>query len=476
VFDAVQAEGLKNSDRDGLQLMRDLDTLRTFVAGSGLIAAFDLPWTPFYLLVCFLFHPLIGLAVGCGVLLLCAVTLLSQLSTRRTAQTVVPLTSKRRLTAETGYRHAETVHAMGMHARLRDLWSTRTSELIDAQSELADRSGDFGCVSRLVRRALQSGVLALGAYLVIIQKGTAGVMLAATILSIRTLSPIELAIANWRGFLAARDAFERLRYALNALPTQPVITMLPLPSRHLRVNSVSVAVPGSGAVVLHDISFALEAGSALAVVGPTGSGKSTLARTLVGAWPPARGVIRIDGAAQAQWNADTLGQSVGFLPQDVALFSGTGAENIARFSATLESAKLIDAAMAADIHEMVLRLPLGYETEVGEGGLMLSGGQRQRVALARALYGDPFLVVLDEPNSNLDADGERALARAIAAVRARRGIAVVISHRPAILGVTDLVLVLNEGRVQAFGRTEEVLPEAVAKPATATAKAAKRGS
>ena len=480
VFDAVQAEGLKKSDRDGLQLMRDLDTLRAFVSGSGLIAAFDLPWTPFYLLVCFLFHPLIGAAVGGGVLALCAVTLLSELSTRRTTRTIVPLTSQRRMTAETGYRHAEAVRAMGMHARLRELWSARTAELIDAQSLLADRSGGFGSLSRFVRMVLQSGVLALGAWLVIQQQGTAGVMLAATILAIRTLGPIELAIANWRAFLAARDAFDRLRFAMNATVAKSDVTALPRPSKSLRVNSVSVAVPDSGAVVLHEISFALTAGSVLAVIGPSGSGKSTLARVLVGAWPAARGVIRIDGAAQAQWDTDALGSSIGFLPQDIELFSGTVAMNISRFSATLESVKLIDAAMAADVHEMILRLPQGYETEVGEGGLMLSGGQRQRVGLARALYGDPFIVVLDEPNSNLDAEGERALARALDAVRARGGIVIVISHRPAVLGVADHVLVLNEGRMQAFGRTEEVVPrlrpQPAAKPAAATPKVAGSGA
>jgi ATP-binding cassette subfamily C protein PrsD len=480
VFDAVQAEGLKKSDRDGLQLMRDLDTLRAFVAGSGLIAACDLPWTPFYLVVCFLFHPLIGAAVGCGVLVLCAVTLLSELSTRRTTRMIVPLTSQRRMTAETGYRHAETVRAMGMHARLRDMWSARTAELIDAQSKLADMSGSFGSLSRFVRMVLQSGVLALGAWLVINQEGTAGVMLATTILSIRTLGPIELAIANWRAFLAARDAFDRLRLALNGTAASPAVTALPRPSKSLRVNSVSVAVPDSGAVVLHDVSFGLAAGSVLAVIGPSGSGKSTLARALVGAWPAARGVIRIDGAAQAQWPPDALGSSIGFLPQDVALFSGSVAMNISRFSATLNSAALIDAAMAADVHEMILRLPQGYETEVGEGGVMLSGGQRQRVALARALYGEPFVVVLDEPNSNLDAEGERALARAIAAVRARGGIVVVVSHRTAILGIADYVLVLNEGRVQAFGRTEEVVPrlspQPVAEPAAAKSRVAGSGA
>lgn len=359
-----------------------------------------------------------------------------------------------------------------MKRRMGELWGERTDAFLDGQRLTFDLAGGFGSASRFLRMILQSGVLALGAWLVISQQATPGVMLAATILSIRALAPIELAIANWRGFIAARASFERLSDALASLPVKKPPVDLPKPTRQLRVNSVSLATPRTEALVLHDVSFALQAGSAVAVVGPSGSGKSTLARALVGITPPVRGVIRIDGAALAQWDQLALGASIGFLPQDVALFRGTVAQNISRFGAELDAERLLAAAQQAGVHDLILRLPNGYETEVGEGGLMLSGGQRQRIALARALYGDPFLVVLDEPNSNLDSEGERALVRAIAAVRQRGGIVVVIAHRPALLAVVDHMLVLTEGRQRAFGKTDAVLPLIAPKQATQSADTA----
>jgi PrtD family type I secretion system ABC transporter len=338
------------------------------------------------------------------------------------------------------------------------LWSQRSEAWLDAQRLTSDLTGGFGSASRFLRLLLQSSVLAVGAWLVINQQATAGVMLAATILSIRALAPIELAIANWRGFIACRGSFRRICASFDAMPPKQQLTELPAPKRELRVTSVSLNAPGSDILVLHDISFALQAGGAVAVVGPSGSGKSTLARAMVGVGSPVRGVIRIDGAALAQWDQLALGPSIGFLPQDVALFRGTVAQNISRFATEPDAARTIAAANEAGVHELILRLPKGYETEVGDGGLMLSGGQRQRIALARALYDQPFLVVLDEPNSNLDNEGERALIRAIGGVRARGGIVVIVAHRPTLLCTADHILVLNEGRKQAFGKTESVLP------------------
>jgi PrtD family type I secretion system ABC transporter len=345
-----------------------------------------------------------------------------------------------------------------MNRRMAGLWSQRTEAYLDAQRLTSDLTGGFGSASRFLRLALQSGVLALGAWLVINQQATAGVMLAATILSIRALAPIDLAIANWRGFIACRASLRRICESFYAMPPKQALTELPAPKQELRVTSVSLNAPRSDILVLHDVSFALQAGNAVAVVGPSGSGKSTLALALVGVGSPIRGVIRIDGAALAHWDRLALGPSIGFLPQDVALFRGTVAQNISRFTAEPDGARTIAAAHEAGVHELILRLPKGYETEVGDGGLMLSGGQRQRIALARALYGDPFLVVLDEPNSNLDNEGERALIQAIGRVRARGGIAVIIAHRSTLLCAVDHMLVLNEGRLQAFGKTESVLP------------------
>lgn len=458
VFDSIHHIAITQANGDGLQIMRDLDTVRGFISGSGLVALCDLPWTPLYILVCALFHPLLGVVVAGGAAALGLITFASETFTRAPAQSLVGLASARRLAAETAFHHAEVVHALGMNRRVTELWSRHSEVWLDAQRLVSDLTGGFGSVSRFLRLALQSGVLALGAWLVIDQQATAGIMLAATILSIRALAPIDLAIANWRGFIACRASFRRICESFAAMPPKQDVTELPAPKRELRVTSVSLNAPRSDILVLHDVSFALQAGSAVAVVGPSGSGKSTLARALVGVGSPVRGVIRIDGAALPQWDRRALGPSTGFLPQDVALFRGTVAQNISRFAAEPDATRTIAAANQAGVHELILRLPKGYETEVGDGGLMLSGGQRQRIALARALYGDPFLVVLDEPNSNLDNEGERALIQAIGRVRARGGIIVVIAHRPTLLSVADHILVLNEGRLQAFGRTESVLP------------------
>jgi PrtD family type I secretion system ABC transporter len=458
VFASVHHTAITQANGDGLQTVRDLDTVRGFICGSGLVAVCDLPWTPIYILVCTLFHPLIGLVVAAGAVALGLITIAAETFTRGPTQSLVGLASARRLAAETAFHHAEVVHALGMNRRMAELWSQRTQAWLDAQRLTSDLTGGFGSASRFLRLLLQSGVLALGAWLVINQQATAGVMLAATILSIRALAPIELAIANWRGFIVCRASFRRICASLDAMPPKQELTELPAPKRELRATSVSLNAPRSDILVLHDVSFALEAGNALAVVGPSGAGKSTLARALVGVGAPVRGVIRIDGAALPQWNRLALGPSIGFLPQDVALFRGTVAQNISRFTAEPEAARTIAAANEAGVHELILRLPKGYETEVGDGGLMLSGGQRQRIALARALYGDPFLVVLDEPNSNLDNEGERALIQAIDRVRARGGIVVIIAHRPTLLCAVDHILVLNEGRLQAFGKTEAVLP------------------
>ncbi|HEY0301041.1 MAG TPA: type I secretion system permease/ATPase, partial [Rhizomicrobium sp.] len=386
-FDCVHHTAITKAETDGLQIMRDLDTVRGFISGSGLIALCDLPWTPLYILVCTLFHPLMGLAVAGGAVALGLLTVAAEMFTRAPTQSLVALSSSRRMAAETAYHHAEVVHALGMRRRMSDLWTQRTEDYLGAQQVTADLTGAFGSASRLLRMILQSGVLAIGAWLVINQQATAGVMLAATILSIRALAPIELAIANWRGFIAARASFQRLRDAFEAMPAKAPLTPLPAPKRDLRVTSLSLTAPRSDMLVVHDVSFALKAGSAVAVVGPSGSGKSTLARALVGVGTPVRGVIRIDGASLAQWNPLALGPSIGYLPQDVGLFRGTVAQNISRFAPIKNAQCLIAAANEAGVHEMILRLPKGYETEVGDGGLMLSGGQRQRIALARALYG-----------------------------------------------------------------------------------------
>jgi ATP-binding cassette subfamily C protein PrsD len=305
--------------------------------------------------------------------------------------------------------------------------------------------------------ALQSMVLAVGAYLVLVGEASAGVIIASSILVSRALAPVEQVIGSWRGFSAARQSWTRLAEMLASFPPQEARLRLPAPTQQLTVEGLGVAPPGGNTLTVAGVSFSLQAGQALGVIGPSGSGKSSLARSLVGVWPAVRGHVRLDGASLDQWDSELLGPHLGYLPQDVELLSGTVAQNIARFEEGASPEDVVTAAKQADVHDLILRLPQGYETEVGRSGAALSAGQRQRVALARALYKDPFLVVLDEPNSNLDAEGEQALTRSIMNVRARNGIVVVIAHRPSALAAVDMVMFMRDGAVAAFGPKDEVL-------------------
>ena len=460
IFDTVLQSALQTGNvANGIQPLRDLETLRAFVSGVALTALFDLPWMPLYVGICFLFHPWIGIAVLIGAILLCLLTLATETATRDPTQRLVSVAGARQGIAETALRNAVVVHALGIRGCMARRWAVEGGAFLDAQQRLTDVVSGFGSLSRTFRIALQSGVLGLGAYLVIQQQATAGVMLAATILSVRALAPVELAIANWRSFVGARQSWQRLSELLTGIsPAQDRTPQAP-PSASLRVTALSLMPPGGTSAVLHNATFSIEAGSVLAVVGPSGSGKSSLARALVGAWKPARGTIRLDGASLDQWELDTLGRHVGYLPQDVSLFPGTIAQNIARFEADADVALLQRAARAAGVHHLILRMPNGYETQVGEGGALLSGGQRQRIGLARTLYNDPFMVVLDEPNANLDGEGEAALLAAIRSIQDRKGIVVLVAHRPSILQAADHMLILNEGLVQAFGMTSVLLSQ-----------------
>ncbi|MCJ2091177.1 type I secretion system permease/ATPase [Methylobacterium sp. J-072] len=443
---------------DGPQALRDLDTVRGFVSSLALTAFFDLPWVPLYIAVCFLFHPWLGAAIAGGALVLCVLTVLTDWASAETTRETVRVAGARRSFTDMAHRTAPLLCALGMRSRVADLWQIRTRENLDVATSSNDLAIGFGATARLLRTVLQSGILGLGAYLVVREEATGGVMLAATILSARALAPVDLAIANWKSFSAARQAWGRLVAFLPRREPE-ALTPLPAPRESVRVTALSIAAPGTDTLVLHDVNVALAPGSALGVIGASGSGKSTFARALVGLARPVRGVIRLDGAAIDQWDPDALGRAVGYLPQDIAMFDGTIAENITRFDPAPDPEALQSAAKAAGVHEVVLRLPGGYDARVGAGGLGLSGGQRQRIALARALYGDPFLVVLDEPNSNLDVDGDRALAAAVQGVRARGGIVVVIAHRPSALAAVDRILVLGEGRVRLHGPRDEVLAQ-----------------
>jgi PrtD family type I secretion system ABC transporter len=473
-FDAIVRLPLRSRVAgDGIQPLRDLDSIRAFASGGGPMALFDLPWMPLYVAICFLFHPLIGSAALVGALVLVGLTLLSERLARGPSRKTATAAGARNALAEAARRNAEVLQALGMRARIAAVWAKANADYLSSQRQASDVTGGLGALSKVMRLAIQSGVLALGAWLVINQEATGGIMIASSILVARALAPVEIAIANAKGFVAARQSWRRLSELLALFPIMAQPVALPRPSHALAVQSMSVMPPEDRRPVVQDATFRLTAGSAVGVIGPSQSGKSSLARTLAGIWQPVQGTVRLDGATLDQWSAEELGQFIGYLPQAVELLEGTVAQNISRFEERIDSAALIAAGKDAGVHELVLALPQGYETPVGESGATLSGGLRQRIALARALYRDPFLVVLDEPNSNLDTEGEEALTRAIQGIRARGAIAVVVAHRPSALAAVDQVLVMRQGRVQAFGPKDEVLRNALRpRPAVPAARVA----
>ncbi len=458
VFRALVAAPLRvKVNGDGLQALRDFDQVKSFLSSSGPAALFDLPWLPIYVAICFLFHPAIGVTAILGALILLLLTFLTNLGTQKAAAKATDAINQRNAFAKLSQRNAESAQSMGMVPALTSRWKQVGSEVRELNTHVSDVVNRYGATSKMFRMGIQSGVLAVGAVLVIEGKASAGIIIAGSILCARALAPVELGIGNWRNLVAASQSWGRLDAFLIALREQPKPMALAAPRDSLRVEGVSCGPPSAGRVLVQDVSFSISAGSALGVIGPSGAGKSSLARAILGLWPLYRGAVRLDGAAIDQWGVDELGSHLGYLPQDVELFDGTVAQNIARFSEPAAPEAIVRAAHAAGVHDLILRLPNGYGTEIGEGGSALSAGQRQRIALARALFGDPFLVVLDEPNSNLDAEGDMALSEAISGVRRRGGIVIVIAHRPSSLESVDLVLMMSDGRAQAIGPKDQVL-------------------
>lgn len=437
-------------------LLRDFDTLRQFITGIGVHAILDLPWTPIYLAVIFALHPFLGaFALGSAILLI-LMALFNEWIVRPPLLESNEAASKNYNFSEMSLRNTEVVRAMGMTAGLLKRWSRDRNRMLERQVTASDRAATMQSMIRFLRLSMQSLILGLGAYLVIERLTTAGAMFAASILLGRALQPVEQIVGSWRGLVSARGAFLRLRELLAAGPTQDPRLTLPRPEGRLSVEALSCAPPGFSKPILRNVSFQIEPGEVLGIVGPSGAGKSTLARHIVGVQVPSGGAVRIDGADVSSWIKTSLGQHLGYLPQDVELFADGVAANICRFSDG-EDSEIILAARMAGVHEMILRLPEGYDTQIGEGGAILSGGYRQRIGLARATYGRPSLVVLDEPSSNLDSEGDAALADCIMQLKKRGTTVVIISHRPSTIGVVDKILVLREGVVEMFGPRAEVL-------------------
>ena len=451
----------------GAQGLRDLAAVRGFLGGAGIFHLFDAPWVPLYLGVIYLLHPLLGTTALIGGLVLFAVAGLNEWITRRPLGSAGKLSNELYRRAEARMRNAEVIEAMGMLPAVTADWQRENEQVIRLQSAASDRAGTLAALTRFLRLGVQVGILGLGALLAIHQEITAGAMIAASILLARALAPVEQAIGTWRGFVNARAAWDRIRQSLDAATLERGSTTLPVPTGIIDVENATVVAPGREAPVLRNVSFHLDAGETLGVIGPSAAGKTSLARLLVGIWPAQSGKARLDGADVFTWQREDLGRHIGYLPQDVELFDGTVKQNIARMGEARDE-DVIMAARLAGVHEIILGLPLGYDTLIGEGGIKPSGGQRQRLALARAFYGRPRLLVLDEPNANLDSDGEEALMRALAQARQSRVTTVIIAHRIRVLAATDRILLLRDGRAELFGEREAVLARLTGKPAAAT--------
>lgn len=473
VFAASFESNLKRAGGNAGQALGDLTNVRQFLTGNGLFAFFDAPWAPIYLVVIFLFSPWLGLFAVVAALVLFSLALVTELSTRKPLAEAQHVAAGANTYATNNLRNAEVIEAMGMLESLRGRWLKKQMRFLALQNEASDKAAVISSATKSVRIAVQSLVLGGGALLVIDGSLTPGGMIAASILLGKALGPVEMAIGVWKQLLSARTSFHRLEELLEKHPAREKGMVLPTPMGNLLLEGVVATAPGSQTVILKDVSFNLSPGEVVGVIGPSASGKSTLARLLVGVWPTLGGKVRLDGADIYTWDKNHLGPSVGYLPQDIELFEGSIAENIARFG-DVDPNKVVEAATMAGMHEMILRFPNGYDTQIGDAGSALSGGQRQRIAFARAIYGNPKFVVLDEPNSNLDDLGEAALVRAIKELKQRGTTVVLITHRTSIISAVDKLLLLVDGAVQLFGPRDQVL-QAIQQRAQTAANQTKPG-
>ena len=456
-FDVMSTLSLNKANAVGSQPVQDLNTVRQFISGQGPLAYFDMPYVPLYLLVVFLLHWVLGIVATISAVVIFGLALLAERATRGPAAAATQATSRAMAMTEETRRNAEALFSLGMKGAMRERWSKLQAEALEHQTRANDAGASYSTFSRVFRLVIQSALLGTGAWLAVKHEISSGSIIASSIIMGRALAPIEQAVAGWQQFLGARRAYERLSKILAQVPPDRQRMKLPSPKGLVEVEGASVMLPGSDKPILQNISFRVQPGMGLGIIGPTGAGKSTMARALVGITPLFRGAVRLDGATPEQRDSDEHGRLIGYLPQDVQIFDGTVAENISRFTPAADSAKVVEAATLANIHDFVMRLPQGYDTQLLEGGARLSAGQRQRLALARALFGDPVLLVMDEPNSNLDAEGELALDMAIKGTLARGASVIIVAHRPSALNSIHDLLVLANGQVAAYGKRDEVL-------------------
>ena len=457
LFNVAYKQSLYTGGQQGSsQPLDDLTSLRQFLTGNGLFAFFDAPWIPIYIAVMFLFHPWYGWVAIFTAILLSILAFINEKATSKLLSEANSLAISSRGLVNKNLRNAEVIESMGMLSDIRQRWRTGAYQVLDLQARASARAGLLTSLSKTLRLTMQSLILGLGAYLAINQEITPGLMIAGSILLGRALAPIDQMIATWKGFINARSQYKRLNELLLKIPVDTEKMSLPPPQGSILVDGVIITPPGAKIPVIKGISFAIKAGETVGIIGPSGAGKSTLARALLGVWPTLRGNIRLDGADVFTWDREEIGPYIGYLPQDIELFEGTISENIARFG-QVDPDKVVAASKAADVHHLILRLAEGYDTVIGASGGTLSGGERQRIGLARAMYGDPRLIILDEPNSNLDDQGEAALAKAIQNLKAQGVTVIIITHRTNIIGTLDKLLVLKDGLLVVYGPTNQVL-------------------
>lgn len=458
IFNTIFENAIRRPNLSSPQALKDVDTIRDFMSAGAIVSFCDAPWVPIFIFGCFILHPMLGYVALGGTVIVFAIAACNEWATRRKLAEANRISLQSANYAVTSLRNAEIVKALGMIPGVKAFWTDRHVEMLNNQSSASDRATYIVATSRAVRMCLQVLILATGGYLAIQDLISPGAMIAASIIMGRALAPVEMAVFQWKNFIGARESFSRLSRLLDAAPEKKESMDLPVPTGKIDLEAIFVQPPESNSMAVTNFSMSFSPGTVTGVVGPSGSGKSSLSRALVGVWPLARGYVRYDGASIENWSSEKLGPFIGYMPQDVELFSGTVAENIARFTEQ-DSTEIVKAAKKAGVHELILQLPEGYDTNIGVGGQALSGGQRQRLALARAVYKEPKVIILDEPNSNLDSEGEKALAETILGAKQAGATVIVVSHRPSLLACTDKIAVLNKGILVKHGDRDQILSE-----------------